>query len=375
MAETPFTFKVYDKNFAFKAFIGDPISLAVTPRFNQVGTGVLVVETDHPSVPYLMADGARFVVELRGAFLMSGKITRREAAGPAVDGTLTVYLKDDFRLLQQVLGYPVPDSPLSSQGGSEFAKYTGNAETIVKTAVQNNMVARLGMPVTVSANQNRGATIPDGVSLRFHPLYEKLFPAVETAGLGVTFQQSGAGITCDVFTPQPFGQILTEDSGVLQAWSWASEDPLATHVVAGGKGDGTARTFRDARSSSLEAAHHDVIELFTDATDADTTTILTSRAQAALEENSSKSGFSVQLSETEHFQYGVDGLVVGALVTIGIGFVTRTDYLREVTLNYTRDEGLVTIPVVGEINDSPDRTIAQFLARLKKGLNDLKVSK
>jgi hypothetical protein len=31
--------------------------------------------------------------------------------------------------------------------------------------------------------------------------------------------------------------------------------------------------------------------------------------------------------------------------------------------------------VVGEINDSPDRTIAQFLARLKKGLNDLKVSK
>ena len=373
-AELPFTIKIYDKNFNFKGFVGDPISLVITPRFNQTGTGVLVVETDHRMAPLLLADGARFVIDLRGQFLMSGKIHRRNAEGPSVDGTLTVYLKDDFRLLHQILGYPVPGAALTAQT-SEYATYTGNAETIVKNAVTANMTNRLGMSVTTATNQNRGSTVPDGVKLRFHPLYERLFPAIEQAGIGVTFKQSGTSIVCDVYVPPVFGRTLDESSGVIVSWSWNDEDPTATHVVAGGQGEGTARIFRDSRNSSLESAHNDVIEVFQDARDADTAAIVTSRAKEGLDEGASRSGFAVHLSETEHFQYGKDGLVVGARVTISIGLTTRTDILREVTLSYTRDEGLVTTPTVGDIQDSPDRIIANFLARLKKGITDLKVSK
>lgn len=374
MTELPFTISIYDKNFNFKAFVGDPISLVVTPRFNETGTGVLVVETDHHAAPYLVADGARIVIELRGNFLLSGKIHRRDAEGPSVDGTLTAYFKDDFRLLHNILGYPVPGAGLSSQT-VEYAKYTGKAETILKDAVMANMVNRLGLPVTVAADLGRGSTITDGVKLRFHPLYERLFPAVERAGLGVTFRQSGAGIVCDVYTPPVFAPILTEESGVVQSWSWSGVDPSATHVVAGGQGDGTARVFRDARDSALETAHNDVVEVFQDARDADTAAVVTTRAQEGLVEGTDRAGFSIQLSETDHFQYGKAGLVVGAQVTVGIGLVTRTDILREVTLSYIRDEGLVTTPTVGDIQDSPDRTIANFLARLKKGITDLKVSK
>jgi hypothetical protein len=162
---------------------------------------------------------------------------------------------------------------------------------------------------------------------------------------------------------------------VVQSWSWSNIDATATHVVAGGAGEGTARTFRDVKDTALQGAQNDIIELFQDARDADTAAVTLSRAQEGLDENAPKSGFSIQLSETEHFQYGKDGLVVGALVTVGIGLVTRTDILRECTLSYTRDEGLVTTPTVGDIQDSPDRTIANFLARLKKGITDLKVSK
>lgn len=372
--EIPFTIKIYDKNFNFKAFVGDPISLVVTPRFNETGTGTLVVEIDHHAMPYIMADGARIVLELRGDFLMSGKIHRREAQGPAIDGTMSVFFKDDFRLMHQILGYPVPSAALTAQT-VEYAKYTGHAETIVKNAVQANMVNRLGMDVVVAEDLGRGATVPDGVSLRFHPLYERMFPAIENAGIGVTFKQTGDKIVCDVFTPPPFPRTLTEASGVITTWSWASDDPTATHVVAGGQGDGKARVFRDVRNTALENAHHDVAELFRDARDADTTAVVSTRAQEGLDEAVARSGFAVQLSETEHFQYGKDGLVVGAEVTIGIGFVTRTDILREVTLSYTRDQGLVATPLVGNVSDSPDRTIANFLARLKKGVTDLKVSK
>lgn len=378
MQDSPFLIKVYDKNFNFKAFVGNPISLVVTPRFNQTGTATLVVDLEHQAAPYLLEDGARLVIFLRGQQLMSGKIHRRSAEGPSIDGTLTVYLRDDFRLLHQVLGWPVPSADITAQGTSEYATYVGNAETIAKSVIDANIRLRLGMPVAMATNQNRGATVPDGVKFRFHPLYEQLFPAIETAGIGITMRQGADGtgyILCDVFVPPVFGYTLTEDSGLISSWSWTDEDPSATRVVAGGSGEGTARIFRRAVNTTVETAHRDVVEDFQDARDADTAALVQTRATEALAEGESKAGFAVQLSESANFQYGKNGLVVGAKVTISIGAVTRTDILREVTLSYTRDNGLVTTPVVGDIRDSPDRTIANFLARLKKGINDLKVSK
>lgn len=373
--ENPFTVKVYDKALNFKAFIGDPVSLVVTPRFNQTGTGVIEVEADHKAAEHLLATGARLTIYLRGQFLMSAKIYRRKAEGPTIDSVLTLYFRDDFRLLHQILGYAVPSLAIDNQGSSEYATYTGNAESIVKAVVTDNIVNRLGMNVTVATNQNRGATVPDGVKFRFHPLYEQLFPAIEQAGIGVTFQQLNGTIVCDVYEPPVFARVLDEASGTIASWKWEDVDAEATHVVAGGQGEGTARMFRDIRDTALEADYNEVLESFRDARDAETDTVLISRAQEELGDKAAKSGFAIHLSETEHFQYGKDGLVVGAEVTISINGITRTDILREVTLSYSRDEGLESTPVVGDIQDSPERTIANFLARLKKGITDLKVSK
>lgn len=379
MLDSPLTVKVYDKDFNFKAFVGDPISLVVTPRYNQTGTATLVVDLDHHAAPHLLADGARLVISLYDEQLMSGKIHQRHAQGPSLNGTLTIYLKDDFRLLHQVLGWPVPAAAITTQGASEYATYTGNAESIVKAAVMDNMVARLGLPVEVAPNQDRGATVPDGVKLRFHPLYEQLFPAVEKAGIGVTLRQGfdmyAGSIVCDVFVPPSFAYTLSEDGGMLASWTWTDEDPTATRVVAGGGGDGVDRIFRQAIDAALETAHRSVAEGFQDARDADDAAMLQTRATEGLTEGEPKAGFAIQLSESANFRYGKHGLVVGARVTVRIGDITHTDILREVTLSYTRDGGLVTTPIVGDIADSPDRTIANFLARLKKGINNLKVSK
>lgn len=373
--ENPFTVKVYDKALNFKAFIGDPVSLVITPRFNQTGTGVLEVEADHKAAEHLLATGARLVIYLRDQFLMSAKIYRRKAEGPTIDSVLTLYFRDDFRMLHQILGYAVPGSSILNQSASEYATYTGNAESIVKAVVTDNIVNRLGMNVTVATNQNRGDIVPDGVKFRFHPLYEQLFPAIEQAGIGVTFQQLNGTIVCDVYEPPAFNRVLDEASGTIASWKWEDVDAEATLVVAGGQGEGTARMFRDARDMALESDYNEVLEVFRDARDAETDTVLTSRAAEELADKAPKSGFAIHLSETEHFQYGKDGLVVGAEVTISINGITRTDILREVTLSYSRDEGLETTPVVGDIQDSPERTIANFLARLKKGITDLKVSK
>lgn len=374
MLNNPFTLMVYDKSFAFKGYVGNPTTLVVTPRFNQTGTATLVVDMDHRMAGDLTADGARMVIYKDGNFLMSGKLHQKQGEGPTIDSTLTVYLKSDFRLLHNVLGWPVPGASLTAQT-NEYHTVTGNAETIVKTVVTANMITRLGMDVTCAANLGRGATVPSGATFRFHPLYERLFPAIETAGIGITFEQSGAGIVCDVFVPPVYPHTLTEESGVLQWWSWTTADPTATRVVAGGDGDGVERTFIGITDSALETSHNDVIEVFKDARDAEDSTVLTARAEETLTENAPKSGFAVRLSESETHQYGRGGLVVGAQVTISVGGVTRTDILREVTMSFTRNDGVEVTPVIGEIQDNPDRAIANFLFRLKKSISDLKVSK
>lgn len=374
MDVSPFTILVYDKNFAFKGYVGDPISLSVTPRWNAVGTATLAVDINHRLVGALTADGARLVIKKDGAFVISGKIVQRGGEGPTTTGVLTVQLKSDFRLLSQITGWPVPSAALTAQT-SEFYTATGSAETIVKNVVTANMITRLGMDVSCNPDLARGDVVPDGITFRFHPLAERLFPVIEDAGIGVTFEQVGAEIVCDVVVPAPFSMLLTEESGALQFWSWTTSDPTATRVVAGGKGDATARIFAQSADTALEADHNDIIEVFRDATDAENATVLGSRANETLTEGTNKSGFSIHLAETEAFQYGKNGLVVGAIVTVSVAGASRTDILREVTMTYDHANGTVVTPIVGDLQNNPDRTVANFLARLKKSVADLKVSK
>lgn len=375
MAEyNPFNIKVYDKALNFKGFANDVKILVATPRFNQTPTASFTLDSDHRQAANLLADGARVVVELRGDFLMSGKVSLSRAEGPNVQATLTFTVRGDFRMLHDTLGWPRPDQPVTNQTAPTDTRF-GKAEDVAKAFIQANLVQRLGRPVTVAAPLGRGATIPDGVSMRFHTLSEKLFPAVETAGLGISLEQRNGTIVCDVYTQPTYPVDLSETSGVITAWSWSAAEATATRVVAGGAGEDAARMFRMKNDAALETATGDIVEVFRDARDADTAAILLSRAQETLDESGPKFGFSIQLSETDNFQYGKNGLVVGAKVTIRMGSVVRTDVLREVTLSYTADEGVKVTPTVGDIQDSPDKTIAAFMAKLKKAVTDLRVSK
>jgi hypothetical protein len=381
--ENPFELKIYDRDFNFKGYIGNPIDLAVTPRFNETGTATVKMDLDHRLAADILAEGSRIVINKDGRFVLSGKIFQKNAEGPAVKGTLTFYVKSDFRVMHQVLGWPIPLSPLASQGKGVY-DITGNAEMAVKTLVQYNAVTRLGLPITVAGSAGRGATLPAGIDIRFHPLYEKAFPAIEQAGLGVTFEQQGAGIVCDVFTPPVYPFVLTEESGMLQWWSWSAADASATRVISEGSGTATdSKLYALAVDTALEASYNDATETHrlgsngfssTD-TDAVRLTALQADAEEALAEGAPTAGFAVRLSETGTFRYGENNLVVGALVTISVGGVTRTDYLREVTMTYSRDRGVEVTPIVGDIRDNPDRIIAGFLARLKKSINNLKASK
>ncbi|MGZ4659698.1 MAG: Gp37-like protein [Arthrobacter sp.] len=371
----PFTIEVYDKNFTFQCFIGDPINVVATPRHNQKSTASITVASNHRRLGPLTADGARCVLRYYGEFLMSGPLNLRTGQGPGVDGTVTLYLDGDFRILDNVLAWVSPTSLISSQGGSEYYIIGGNAESVLKDLVTKNAATRLGMPVVCANNQNRGAVIPGGIKARFQPLRDLLLPPVETAGLGITFSQSGSVIVCDVYVPQTFPRVLSEAGGMITDWKWSDSNPSATRVVVAGQGDGTARVFRAAADSSLETQYGDIIEVFRDARDADNNTLLDARGQESLADGRPKFGFALTLAETDSFRYGGKGVHVGDRVTVDLGFTTRTDILREATISWTAADGVGVTPLVGELQDNPDRALGNFLRSLRKGISDLKVSK
>jgi hypothetical protein len=369
--ESPFQIEVFDGAFARKGFVGDPIGLTVTPRHNARGTASLTLASDHRRLADLSAPGARVVIRYDDLPqpLLTGRVRLRAGRGPSVAGRVTFTVIDDLRLLWRVLGWPVPGAAIGSQGTAAYDVRTGPAETVLKAFVQANAVTRLGLPVTVAADQARGAQITG--SLRMHPLADRLLPLVDAAALGVTVRQSGTGLVLDCYTPAVHPRTLSERSAVVQDWGYSDADPEATRVVVGGEGEGTARVFRLVTDPARETEWADVIEVFRDSRDTGDLALLDARGAETLTEAAPKAGLKVTLAETSTFRYG-KALNVGDRVRLEVGpGVVVEDVLREAVLSWTRADGLEVTPVVGERTDDPDNVLARAVASLGRGLRNL----
>jgi hypothetical protein len=369
--ESPFRITLYDKGFERQGWLGDPESLSVAVHHNAVGDAVITVGARNAKLPLLMERGSRLVIEYLDEFLLSGAVRARAGKGPAVDSSFTFSVEDDFRLFNRVTGWPVPTAGLGAQT-SEYHVLSGPAETVLKAAVQANAVDRLGEPVTVAADLGRGDDIT--VSLRFHPLFDRLFPAVDTAGIGVTVRQSGAGLLVDCYEPDPYPRTLTEAAGTVVEWSWTAAEAEATDVIVGGQGEGTARTFAGYEDPALAEDIGERIEVFRDARDTGSGDVLAERALETFAETAGKTGLSVKLAETSVFRYGGPGGVrVGDQVSLEVGGgLVITDTLRSAALSWTRDNGLTVTPAIGEHTDNTDRIYAQALATVAAGVRDLR---
>lgn len=364
-----FRIGVYDGNRAFRCQIGNPSSLEATVRFNLPGILKMTIPTNHPRISELTADDARIKVEFQGEHLISGPVTLWEGETDGVNGTLTVTVEDDLRILREILGFQDPTQPATNQSAAQYRTYTGDAETIVKTVVTENGVTRLAIPgLTVAANQNRGATISGGIPFRMHPLADQLFPAVEAAGLGVTVQQSGTDLVLDVFAPVTHPRTLSIQGRTLQKAQWTKTRPKASRVVVGGQGDGTARVFHYLEDTNLESTYGMLAEAFQDARDTTDSATLDARGQQALTDNGPENGISLTLAESGIFKYGPGGFHVGDKIPVDLGNgVSMTEVLQECTLKWVSPEYASVEPAVGELKNQPERITAQRIAALAKG--------
>jgi hypothetical protein len=369
MTENPFELVLYDKAFKRTGWLGDAISISAVPRHNVVSSLDLDLASNNAKLGQLLQPGARVVCFHRGEQILSGPVRLRGGKGPHSQGVISLGIVDDYRLLTRVLGWPVPENPLTNQN-SEYCTVTGPAETVLKNLIRRNAVTRLGLPVTVAPDQGRGANIT--AALRFHPLYDQLYPAIDAAGIGVTVKQTGTGLVVDCYTAGT-ARELTEASGVVTEWEWSNAAPEATRVVVGGKGEGTARALQGFTDPARETAWGDVIEVFRDARDTDAGDVFAERAAETLDETAEKAGLKVKFSETKNFRYGPGGVRRGDQLTLRVGpSLAITDTLREAELGFTRAGGPTVKPTIGDVDGGPDLVLARAVRKLAADIRNLR---
>jgi hypothetical protein len=371
--------EVFDKDFTRKRVVGAPKFLTVHPRHLRVGDATFALPLDDRASAALMAEGACVRIwDDDETYLMAGPVTGYGGTGPSRTSMIEVRCVDWLTILTEGLGWVQPTQPISNQGiaGKDWTM-TGAAESVLKEAVQANLINRLNQPLHNAPNLGRGGPIT--ARLRFHPLYDRLWPVVdgaglEAAGIGVTVKHvgghTGGELELDCYVPRVYPRKLTEASGVVGEWSFTKTNPTATNVVVGGQGEAQARMFREVTDAARATAVGRKIERYRDARDTSDNLIVLARGQEVLDEGAAKTGLQIQLHQTKNFRYGA-GLHVGDQVTLELANgVQITDFLTEALLSWTREEGWRAIPRVGERPESSDTIVARAIKALARTIQN-----
>jgi hypothetical protein len=386
-SNTPFRITLYDKTLKRIGWVGAYRSLTLTLAHNQVSNAWLTLDGDDQKVAALMTHGARYAVDYEGQRIFNGPITTREGAGPSRSSYVTFNAQSDFRILGKILAWPNPTQDIYHQGYDDDDVALGDydvqsgvpAETALKHYVTAN-ATRLGIPVTSATDLGRGADVD--VSMRFHYLTDRLLPAVDLAGLGVTVNMTGTddqgtGFEVDVYEPSTVTRDLSEESGILTDWNWSETAPDATRVIVGGQGEGIDRDFELMTDTARETEWGIFAEVFQDARDVELgdTVTLQKRGQQALDDAGPTSGLNLTFAETSTFRY-LKSAKVGDGVNVSVApGVTISNVLRTVTFSNNTSEGLLIVPGVGDAPgaDRQDMLVARAIAALARGLRELRI--
>jgi len=395
MYPSPYRIDIYDVNLAYQGSLTNPLSLTATPRHNEVSTLEFSLPTTDTKLPLLMAKGARVVLFRHGEWVMSGYVDVISGQGPTISGIVSISVTGDLAIAQKVLGWQVPENDIDNQD-EEWWELTGPLETVAKTVFEINAVDRLGMAITIMPDLGRGPEIT--FKTKMEPLSELFFPLIDQNDWGVKIYQVESEMFFDVYECTEYTIPLTEASGVIQAWSFSSASPAATHIVMQGSTPPADPVLTPAEGEELpepeeklplyhqgiataRAANWGIKEIFITGSDLPDTDdpgydgAVSDALDEALADNNERSGISVSLSETEDFHYGPGGIQVGQLVTFQIGIAERTDILRECVLTFTYEDGDKAVPTIGEVSDDPDRTLSKFLRKLRRSINEIRLAR
>ncbi len=368
------TFTVYDKAYQRRGPIRGLVKADVSFRWNQAGSATFDVRSTDRRIPDLRTPGCRVVVEYwadRDAptptLSMSGMVGVEKGSPRTGQQTaITFTLQDDWvEVFQGLIGWVRPDKAIDKQGDDEdsYWESEGPAETVAKALIAAN-ATRAGLTLTVPASSGRGSSI--AVQIRFQPLVDELFPAVDEAGIGLQVLQQGASRTLLTQVRTTYPEVLTDATGEVVEGEYMLSAPTATRVVAGANGAKDKRVFRRYVDTAREAQWGIRREEFIDVSSGEYSlrtfeVAVLAAMMARLRETGPTSGCNAKLQQSRRLVIG-DRISLGTQVQIQLGDgPIVTDIVREIRVS-TDDAGLVVQPLVGLWDESGDKKLWDLIA-------------
>ena len=262
-----FTLEVRNRSFTRVGQIAPEYTdLKFVDVHNGVGSWELRLPAEHPLLPDLKTKGAGIVLTehwMEGPThkyrTYSGRMrtARLSQGGEDPAGTWIISGVDDNVLAAATRVYPDPANLASAQTAA-YWEQSGNAETVMKLAVQVNIgsaaiASRKYAWLTLAANLTRGPSVK--CSSRFDILGELLTSLGAAANLGWEFRQVGNGVAFDVYTPaDKTGEVrLDIRNGGIESNELGFTAPSATDVLVMGQGEGAARQIIKVTSTAADA--------------------------------------------------------------------------------------------------------------------------
>lgn len=265
---------------------------------------------------------------------------------------------------------PQPATTAPPFSTDAYDTYTGNVSTIIAGMVDDRCGAAAQAArqfLTVNTPSATGPTVT--AKLRFREtLAETVADLATVHNHTVAVTLGGSGLEFDVWqaltrTNAPIGP----DVGEVEGWVAGATAPASTHIIAGGQGELTARTF-SSRSKAASARWPWRIETYVEHTEIDNQTDLDTAADGHLEELAEQATFTADVAayETSTIRFGRD-FFLGDLVPLRIaGTETNVRVMRVDTTVTDTVERRLTIGIPAAAGIARAITQAQQADRLAR---------
>ena len=357
-------------------------------RHNSVSTWDLELDANHPMAGYLATPGNGVIVTrtiihattglvIQSSILLSGPIWHFERRKQG--NSLLIAGFDDTAYLSMRDAWPVPSAAVAGDfATSAYDTRSGAAETVIRAYINYNAgpgapVARQISGLTLDTDLGRGSTVHGNA--RFDQMTTKdglgiIQVLANVGGIGFKIIQSGTNLQLQFYVPSDLTATvkLADELGTIADFTYSLDGPDldsgGNFVVAGGQGEGTARTFV-LGSDSASITKWGRIETFRDARDTSDATTLSERITDTLNSSAEKVSFQATLAQTDSLIYGRD-FNIGDKVTCVIDGTSMTNIVQEVNIALDMSSAETVTPLVGSMNPA---NISEVLANFARQIN------
>jgi hypothetical protein len=345
------------------------------PRFNDVGTWALDLDSRAPLAVTLTEPGYGIEIVREGTVVMSGDMRFRKRTRDGSRSRILVSGYDDTVWLHRRLAHPQPATVAPPYSVNEHDVRTGTCSTVLRAYVDVNagpsaLAVRRVAGLTLAADPLVGASVTGrGRWQHLLTLLQEL--ALAGGGLGFRITRSGTDRVFTVYQPADLTSTVkfSIELGNLAGYEYESEAPSANYIVVGGGGEGTARTIREGQDPS-SVVDWGRIEAFRDRRDTTATAELDQEITKQLEESAGRTGISITPVETEALRYLTD-YTLGDKVTAVLDGEPVREVIREVRIKLTPDGPQQTLPDISSAGRPEVLRIFRLLRATDRRLTNL----